>query len=139
MFELTVPDLYMCQCHLVYPMYLTEEPTIRHTGRQWCNGRITQTHLLKLNGRVPGTSLGSSFQRDLLYMAAMASEKGMGIHFTWVFIPGKYLVNDMSDGPHHLSDILYDAFYVTAHKHQYVVYCCRPVGKNHIRDEMVAE
>ena len=30
----------------------------------------TSMHLLKLNSRVPRTSLGSSFQRDLLYMAA---------------------------------------------------------------------
>ena len=67
-------------------MYLTKRPTDRCTSRQWNNGRITQTHLLKLNGGVPRTSLALSFWRDLLYMAAKLLKKGMGMHFTLVFI-----------------------------------------------------
>ena len=42
---------YVCSCNLVYQMYLTEKPISRCTSWHWCNGRITQTHLLKLNGR----------------------------------------------------------------------------------------
>ena len=45
------------------------------------------THLLKLNSGVPRTSLGSSFWRDLLYMAARLPKKDMGVCFTQGFIP----------------------------------------------------
>ena len=76
----------VCLHNLVYWMYLMEKPTGRHTGRQRHNGRITQTHLLKLNGRVPGTSLGLRFQRDLLYTAARLRKKGTGIQITQIFI-----------------------------------------------------
>ena len=66
----------------VYQMYLTERFTGRCTSERWRNGRITQTHLLKLNSRVPRMSLGSSFKRDLLYMAAWLPKKarGYGLH-----------------------------------------------------------
>ena len=64
-----------------------EKPTGRHTGRWQCNGRITQTHLLKLNGRVPRMSLWSSFWRDLLYTAASLPKKGKGLCITQIFIP----------------------------------------------------
>ena len=60
----------MCSHNLVYQMYLMERFTGRHTGKRRCNGRITQTHLLKLNGGVPRMNLGLSFQRDVLYMAS---------------------------------------------------------------------
>ena len=56
-------------------MYLMDKPSGKHTGRLQCNERITQTHLLKLNSGVPGTSLGLSFWRDLLYMAARLLKK----------------------------------------------------------------
>ena len=52
-----------------------DKPSGRCTRRLQCNGRITETHLLKLNGGVPRTSLGSSFWRDLLYMAARLLKK----------------------------------------------------------------
>ena len=38
-----------------------ERPTGRCTGREMHNRRIPHIHLLKLNGRVPGMSLGLSF------------------------------------------------------------------------------
>ena len=69
---------YMCLHDLVYWMYLMERSTGRRTSSQWCNGRITRMHLLKLNGGVPRMSLGSSFLRDLLYMANMLPIKAWG-------------------------------------------------------------
>ena len=68
------------------PDVLNERFTSRCTGKHRCNERTTQTHLLKLNGRVPRMSLGSSFQRDLLHTAA---KKGEGTQITQVFIPGR--------------------------------------------------
>ena len=62
----------------VYGMYLMERFTRRYPGKLWHNGRTTQTHLLKLNGGVPRMSLGSSFQRDLLYTAAWLLKKVVG-------------------------------------------------------------
>ena len=66
---------YACPQNLVYQMYSMEKPTRRHTGRWQCNARLTPTHLFKLNGGVPRMSLGLSFQRDLLYMAARLPKK----------------------------------------------------------------
>ena len=48
-------------------------------------------------------SLGSSFQRDILYTAAKLLKKGVGFLY-W---------QDVGNSPHHLMDILYDTFYVT--------------------------
>ena len=121
---------YMCLHNLVYWMYLMEKPTGRHAGRQRHYGRITQTHLLKLNGRVPGTSLGLRFHRDLLYTAARLPKKGMGIQITQVFIP--------DDGPCHLLDIPYDAFSITTCQCQYVTYWHGNAGGNCVTEKMVA-
>ena len=63
-----------------------ERFTSKHTDKHWCNRRITQTHLLKLNGGVPRMSLGSSFWRDLFVHGWQASEKGEGTQITRVFI-----------------------------------------------------
>ena len=99
----------MCLCNSVYQMYLMEKPTSRHTGRQWHNGRITQTHLLKFNGRVPRTSLGWSFWRDLLYTAVRLPKKGT--NYTGFYTRGKHLANDMDDGPRHLTHTPCDTFF----------------------------
>ena len=91
-----------------------ERPTGRCTSRWWHNGRITQTHLLKLNGGVPGMSLGSSFWRDLLYTAARLPKKAWGYVLHGFLYQRKCPVNDMGNGLCHLTDILYDGFYITA-------------------------
>ena len=73
---------------LVYWIYLMDRPSGRHTRRQQCNRRITQTHLLKLNGGVPRMSLGLSFQRDLLYTAAKLPKKVWGYVYTGFYTGG---------------------------------------------------
>ena len=72
----------------MYQMNLTDRPSNRHTKRQQHNKRITQTHVLKLNGGMPGTSLGLSFRRDLLYTAAKLPKKAWG-YINMGFIPGE--------------------------------------------------
>ena len=69
-------------------MNLMDRPSSRCTRRQWCNGRITQIHLLKLNGGVPRMSFGSSFQGDLLYMAAKLLKKAWGNIYTHFYTRG---------------------------------------------------
>ena len=90
-----------------------DKPSGRHIGRQRHNARITQTHLLKLNGGVPGMSLGLSFCRGLLVHSCQAYKKDMGVRLHRFLYRGKCLDNDVGDGPCHLTDILYDAFYIT--------------------------
>ena len=68
-----------------------------------------------------------------------ASEKNVGVHFTWGFILEEMPGNDVGDGQCHLTDIHYDAFFVTALRHQYGTYQCRGAGKSCITEEnMVA-
>ena len=88
-----------------------DKPSGKHIGRLQCNERITQTHLLKLNSGVPGTSLGSSFWRDLLYMAS--EKKVLGYILHGFLYRRECTVSDMGNSPHHLTDICYDVFYVT--------------------------
>ena len=62
--------------------------------------------------------------------SCQASEKGMGIHLHGFLYWGKCLVNDVGDSLHHLTDILYDAFYVTTLQCRYVTYWHRSMGRN---------
>ena len=94
-----------------------------------CNGRITQTYLLKLNGRVPGMSLGSSFQRDLLYTAANSPKKAWGYVLHGFLYWREYLVNDMGDGLCHLTDFCCDVPYITTLQHRYKTLTPRSPGQ----------
>ena len=87
--------------------------TGKHIGKHRCNGRITQTHLLKFNGRVSRMSLGSSFQRDLLYTTARLPKKARDTHYTGFYTGEECLTNDVGNGLQHLLGIPYDAFCVT--------------------------
>ena len=118
-------------------MYLMDKLSGRCTGRLQCNRRITQMHLLKLNGRVPRTSLGSSFWRDLLYTAARFPKKALGYILHGFLYERDCPVNDVGNGPHHLMDICY-AFYITTLQHQYGTYRHRGVGGNCIMGETMA-
>ena len=90
-----------------------ERFTGRCTGKHRCNERTTQTHLLKLNGRVPRMSLGSSFQRDLLHTAARLPKKVRGHRLHKFLYQEEHLTNDIGHDPCHLPDIPYDAFCIT--------------------------
>ena len=95
-------------------------------------------HLLKLNGRVPGMSLGSSFQRDLLCTAARLPKKALGYVLHWFLYWRDCAVNDMGNSPHHLTDIHYDVFSVTVLQHRYGMYCRRGTGGNCVNGETIA-
>ena len=71
-------------------------------------------HLLRLNGRVPRMNLGSSFWRDLLYMAAWLQKKWRDKCYT-DFYTGRNLTNE-----------------VTTSQHWYMTYCCCNIDRNHI-------
>ena len=44
----------------------------------------------------------------------------------------------MGNGLCHLTDILYDGFYITALRHQYVTYQYGSMGRNHVTGKMAA-
>ena len=102
----------------VYQMYLMERFTGKHPGK-W----------LKLNGGVPRMSLGLSFWSDLLYMAAWLLKKARDTCYTG-FYTGRNPTDDVGDGLHHLLDIPYDVFCITAGQCQYATYWHGNMGGN---------
>ena len=90
-------------------------------------------HLLKLNGGVPGMSLGLSFWRDLLYTAAKLLKKGLGVCLHGFLYWRECLVNDMCAMA--CVTLHCDAFYVTTLRHWYRTYQCGSMGGNCIMKE----
>ena len=100
-----------CVCNLVYQMYLMESPTSRCTSRQQHNGRITQTHF---EWRGAQNEPRIKLPEGPFVHSCQASKKAWGYVLHGFLYQRKCLVNDMGNGPHHLTDILYDPFYITA-------------------------
>ena len=83
-------------------------------------------------------SLGSTFQRDLLYMAAWLPKKVRDTCYTG-FYTRRNPTDDIGNGLCHLPDIPYDALCITAWQCQYVTYRYGNTGGNHIMEgKMVA-
>ena len=93
---------------------------------------------MKLNSGVPGTSLGLSFWRDLLYMAVRLPKRVWEYVLHWFLYQRECLVDDMGSGPCYLRDICYDTFYVTMLGHQYKTYRHGSTGGNHVTEGKIA-
>ena len=91
-------------------------------------------HLLMLNSRVPRTSLGLSFQRDLLYTAAKLPKKVWGVHLHGFLYRRGCPVNDVGYSLCHLTDIHCDMFYITVLQCWYRMYRRGSTGRNHIME-----
>ena len=96
--------------NLVYPMYLMDKPSGKHTGRLQCNERITQTHLLKLNStrNKPRIEL---LEGPFVHGCQAAEKKVLGYILHGFLYRRECTVSDMGNSPHHLTDICYDVFY----------------------------
>ena len=100
-------------CNSVYWMYLMERFTGKHTIECWYKGRITQTHLLKLNGGGAQNEPRIELPERPFVHNCLASKKGEGYTLHEFLYWAECLTNYMGDGPCHLPDIPYYMFYVT--------------------------
>ena len=82
-----------------------ERFTGKHTIECWHKGRITQTHLLKLNGGGAQNEPRIELPQRPFVHNCLGSEKGVGYTLHEFLYWGECLTNYMGDGPCHLPDI----------------------------------